>query len=176
MCCAAADSVRVCAVCVQLTSGLVWEQSQEDFEKVYRVNVTGVFLSMKHQIPALKASKGGVIINNASVVGEASSLALKGFAAYSSTKRAVIGLSEQVAADASEYGIRVVVVNPGATATEGFPEKAAQSMAEAINLPGFRKAIDSKDIAKAVAFLASDDARFITATGLTVAGGAFKVI
>jgi len=159
-----------------LTSGLIWEQSKEDFEKVYSVNVTGVFLSMKHQIPALKASKGGVIINNASVVGEVASLALKGFAAYSSTKRAVIGLSEQVAADASEFGIRVVVVNPGATATEGFPEKLSQGMAETIALPGFKKAIDAKDIAKAVAFLASDDARFITATGLTVAGGAFKVV
>ena len=55
----------------------------------------------------MKASKGGVIINNASVVGETSSLALKGMAAYGSSKRAVIGLSEQVAADASEFGTRI---------------------------------------------------------------------
>jgi len=128
---------------------------------------------MKYQIPAIKASKGGVIINNASIAGETSSLALKGMAAYASSKRAVIGLSEQVATEAAEFG---VCVNPGATATEGFPEKVAQGFAEAVALPGFRKAISSNDVAKAVAFLASDDARFITATSLTVAGGAFKLI
>jgi len=157
-------------------TGLIWEQSKDEFESIYRVNVTGVFLSMKYQIPALKASKGGVIINNASVVGETASLALKGMAAYASSKRAVIGLSEQVATEASEFGIRVVCVNPGPTASDGFPESVAQGYADKVLLPGFRKAIASKDIAKAVAFLASDDARFITATSLTVAGGAFHVI
>ena len=54
---------------VQYPQGLIWEQKVEDFDRIYKVNVTGVFLSMKYQIPAIKASKGGVIINNASVVG-----------------------------------------------------------------------------------------------------------
>ena len=51
--------------------GPVWEMKAEDFDEVYRVNVRGVFLGMKYQIPAIKAAKGGVIINNASVVGTA---------------------------------------------------------------------------------------------------------
>ena len=83
---------------------MIWEQKTEDFERTYKVNVTGVFLSMKYQIPAMKASKGGVIINNASVVGETASLALSGMAGYASSKAAVIHLSNQVACEAAEFG------------------------------------------------------------------------
>ena len=67
-------------------------------------------------------------------------------------------------------------MNPGPTTSDSIPEAMAQGYADKVLLPGFRKAIASQDIAKAVAFLASDDARFITATNLTVAGGAFHVI
>ena len=56
--------------CFQFIPGQVWEQSKKDFDAMYAVNVTGVFLSMKYQIAAMKASgKGGVIINNGSVAG-----------------------------------------------------------------------------------------------------------
>jgi len=160
------------------TPGMSWEQSKEDFEHQYAVNVTGVFLSMKHQILAMKSAKpqGGVIINNASIVGTTTSLAMKGMAAYASSKHAVIGLTEQIACEVAEFGIRVVAVNPGPVLTDGLPKEVLESFAQNVNLPGFKKLMEVADIAKAVAFLASDDARFITATSLNIAGGAFKVI
>ena len=59
-------------------------------------------------------------------IGENASLALKGFAAYTSSKAAVIHLSNQVATEAAEFGIRVVCVNPGFTASEGLPQAYAE--------------------------------------------------
>jgi len=157
------------------TSGAPWEQTKEDFERMFAVNVTGVFLSMKHQILAMKEAKqGGVIINNASTAGTRSSLAMKGFSAYSASKRAVIGLGEQVACEVSEFGIRVVTINPGAVVTEAFPKDAFENFAKMMHLPGFKKAMDVADIAHAVAFLVSDEARFITATSLDVNAGCLK--
>jgi len=125
----------------------------------------------------MKANKpqGGVIINNSSVVGLTTSKAMKS-APYISSKFAVTGLTEQVATEVSDFGIRVVAVAPGFTVSEMVPAELAESFSARTNLPGFQKPILPIDIAKAVAFLASDDARFITATSLVVAGGALKVI
>jgi len=96
--------------------------------------------------------------------------------AYSATKFALIGLTHQVACEVSEFGIRVVAINPGAVLTEALPPGAIEGFAKTINLPGFREPMHVSDIGKVVAFLASDDARFITATSLNVDGGALKVI
>jgi len=155
--------------------GPLTDLSAADFEELFRVNVLGVFLGLKHQVPAMKASKGGVIINNSSAIGITSSKALPA-TAYAASKWAVTGLTENAACEVSDFGIRVVSINPGVTLSDMISGEEGAALASKLALPGFNKPILPIDIAKAVAFLASDDARFITATSLTVSGGMFKVV
>lgn len=160
--------------------GSILEQKISDVEEVLRTNVIGVFLGIKHQAVAMKNNKdkegkqkGGVIINNGSSIALKSTKVMPG-TAYATSKWAVEGLTENAAVELSDFGIRVVSVNPGVTVSEMVPEEKGTHLAAKMHLPGFNTPILGSDIAKAVAFLASDDARFITSTSLVVAGGVGK--
>ena len=144
----------------------------EAWERVQRVNLTSVYLCCKYSIPHLLKRGGGSIINTASFV------ALLGAAtsqiSYTASKGGVLTMSRELGVQFARQGIRVNSICPGPVNTpllqELFakdPERAARRL---VHVPVGRFA-EPEEIAKAAAFLASDDASFIVATAFIVDGG-----
>ncbi|KAK7323366.1 hypothetical protein VNO77_26837 [Canavalia gladiata] len=150
-----------------------------EFDKVFSINVKGVFHGMKHAARIMIPNKKGSIISLASV---ASALGGIGPHAYTGSKHAVVGLTKNVAAELGKHGIRVNCVSPYGIATAlavaHLPEDERTEDAMAgfrnfvannANLQGVELTTD--DVANAVLFLASDDARYISGDNLIVDGG-----
>ncbi|PSS24419.1 Xanthoxin dehydrogenase [Actinidia chinensis var. chinensis] len=150
-----------------------------DFEKIFDVNVKGVFLGMKHAARIMIPLMKGSIISICSV---ASAIGGLGSHAYTGSKHAVLGLTKNVAAELGKYGIRVNCVSPYAVATSlavaYLPEEERTEDA----LLGFRDFVGrnanlqgveltAADVANSVLFLASDEARYISGANLMVDGG-----
>jgi NAD(P)-dependent dehydrogenase (short-subunit alcohol dehydrogenase family) len=143
-------------------------------EAVLDTNVLGPLLTMKHAIPLMLEGGGGSIINIASRLGI---VGIAQQAVYSASKGALIMLSKGAAIDFARQGIRVNVVAPGLTATEGivagFRRRAdpeAHRRQQESTIPVGRLATPD-EVARAVVFLASDDASYITGAVLPVDGG-----
>lgn len=157
----------------------VWDIDPDDFDDVFRVNVRGVFLAIKYVLPSMIRHKSGKIIN----IGGSSGL--RGYrhrTAYSASKWAVRGITRTVALDAGEHNINVNVVCPGIVNTPRMDrlcrEKARvrgwtyeQVHDEYVQEMALRRVTEPQDIANAVLFLASDDARNITGQEIVVDGG-----
>ena len=137
------------------------EKSEDEWEKVLSVNLTGVFLCMKYEIPHMLKQGKGVIVNTSSVAG-VSPLSLS--AAYTASKYGVVGLSKSTALAYRKSGIRVNVVCPGFIRTQ--LTKGLDSILDPEELFG-----EPIDIAKSVLWLCSDESRFITGHALVVDGG-----
>lgn len=150
-----------------------------EFDKVFNINVKGVFHGMKHAAQYLIPKKSGSIISISSV---ASSLGGLGPHAYTGSKHAVWGLTKNVAAELGNHGIRVNCVSPYCVATglalAHLPEDERTEDAMAgfrsfvgknANLQGVELTAD--DVANSVLFLASDDAKYISGENLMVDGG-----
>jgi NAD(P)-dependent dehydrogenase (short-subunit alcohol dehydrogenase family) len=144
----------------------------EAWRRVQDVNLTSVYLCCKHVIPHMQARGGGSIINTASfvaVLGSATSQI-----SYSASKGGVLAMSRELGVQFAREGIRVNALCPGPVNTpllqELFaadPERAARRL---VHVPMGRFA-EPEELAAAVAFLASDDASFITAATFLVDGG-----
>ena len=150
--------------------GSVVDETPEKWRTVMEVNVDSMFLASKAAIPAMRKIGGGAIINIASI----SALRPRGLTAYSTSKSAVIGLTKAMAVDHSAQGIRVNCVCPGDVDTPMLVDDALRRgmawtdyMAEAANRPMGRVG-QPEEVARAVLFLASDDASFITGAVLAV--------
>lgn len=150
------------------------ETSLAQWERVFAVNVTAMYLSCKYALPVMMKQGGGVIINTSSSGGEA---ALPGLAAYSASKGAVIALTRSIAVDYAAYNIRCNYLIPGVIMTEMTkkviaeqpdPEAYAENMRT--NNP-LRRFGEETEIAKAAVFLASDEATFMTGASLVADGG-----
>ncbi len=145
----------------------------ELFDRIFAVNVRGVFLGCKYAIPVMRAQGRGVIINTASTAGIRPR---PGMLAYSASKGAVVTLTKALALELAPYGIRVNAVAPVATDTPMLPvffgtenpEEARRRFLESIPLGRLNT---PEDVAHAVLFLASDEAAMITGVCLEVDGG-----
>jgi len=146
--------------------------SDEFFDQMMAVNVTAVFRLMRDALPLLKASPHGRIILIGSVM---SSFGEAGMAAYSASKHAVLGMAKSVAAEVGAHGITVNCIQPGAIDTP-MTAPAFSAMPEFrqrwIDKAALGRLGQPEDIADVAAFLASDDARFMSGHGLFVDGGA----
>ncbi len=153
-------------------AGPVTDVTEEDYRKVFDINVLGVFLSQKYEIPAMLQSGGGSIINTSSIVGH---VAMPGASVYIASKHAVEGITKTTALELAGQGIRVNAVAPGAIATEMIDRFAGTEGSEnrqwlASQHPMGRLGL-VQEIAAAVLYLASDAASFTTGISLPVDGG-----
>ncbi|MBR0828325.1 SDR family oxidoreductase [Bradyrhizobium manausense] len=148
----------------------------ESFRRVLDVNVIGVFLGMKHVLPVMLARNKGSIINTASIAGL---LGTPEVAVYSASKHAVIGLTKSAAIECSGTGVRVNCVCPGLIESRmlsaivngrngGKAPIPNEKLAERIPA---RRLGDPSEVASIVAFLASDEASYVSGSAYTVDGG-----
>lgn len=153
--------------------GNVTETSEEDWDRLISINLTGAFLFSKYAIPLMKRH-GGVIVN---VASEAGLVGIKGQVAYNVSKAGIIGLTKSCAVDFAEYGIRVNSVCPGTTDTPLVQAAINQSPnpAEARKLLERVRPLNRlgkpEEIASAIVYLASDDAAYATGSILSIDGG-----
>ena len=149
----------------------VLELSYEEWSRVINVNITGVFLCAQAFAREVIAAGGtGAIVNLASTLGV---MASPNRAAYTASKHAVTGLTKEMAMEFGEKGIRVNAVGPGVIRTP-MTERYFQSedYAETIrSIHALNRWGEPPEVAKAIAYLASDDASFVTGTTLLVDGG-----
>jgi 3-oxoacyl-[acyl-carrier protein] reductase len=154
---------------VKFKQGQVQKQmTDEMFDSVIDVNLKGVFVCTRAVAPVMMAQKSGVILNATSVVGLDGNF---GQTNYVATKAGVVGMTKVWAREMGRYGIRVNAVAPGFTATEmviSMPEKILEGMRKRTPLGRLGQ---PEDIANAYAFLASEQASFISGTVLRVDGG-----
>jgi NAD(P)-dependent dehydrogenase (short-subunit alcohol dehydrogenase family) len=148
------------------------EVTEEAWERVLRVNLTGVFLCMKYQIERMLEQGSGAIVNNASILGQV------GFAnasAYAAAKHGLLGLTRCAALEYSARGIRVNAVCPGFIVTPMLEragllsDPATRAMLEGLHAQ--KRLGQPEEVAEAVLFLASSKASFVAGHPLLVDGG-----
>lgn len=149
---------------------IIHETTIEKWNQVIEVNVTGVFLGMKHVIPKMVTNRGGSIINISSIAGLTGS---SGASAYTASKGAVRMLTKASAIDYAKDNIRVNSVHPGyieTPMTEAYfaDEKMRGWFESKTPLPRLGK---SDDVAQGVLYLASDESSFVTGIELPIDGG-----
>ena len=151
------------------------EATPEEWQQICAVNIAGTSLMAKYIVPQMKKNGGGSIINFSSVSGF---IGQSGFATYNATKFAIRGLTKCWAQDLAPFNIRVNTICPGYIYTKAFidsceklgldieEENRRASAMHLLNRQG-----KPEEVAAAAAFLASDDASFITGSDLLVDGG-----
>ncbi|MBR54800.1 short chain dehydrogenase [Candidatus Poribacteria bacterium] len=145
--------------------------SEENWDRVISVNLKGVWLGMKYQIPAMIKSGGGAIVNTSSILGFQGA---PGIPAYGASKHAVIGLTKTAALEFAQHNIRVNTICPGAIRTPMIsPLTGDSDEGERQFTRGhpFQRMGTPSEIAEAVVWLCSDSASFVTGQVLTADGG-----
>lgn len=158
-----------------------WEYDEEEFDRVTRVNLNGVFLGMRHVLPVMLEQGSGAIVNTASIGSERG---LAGACTYNASKHAVVGLTRTAAAEAGPKGIRVNCVMPGVIDTpllEGvlyplFGGDIALGKRTLGRIAPMERIGQPVEIGEVVAFLLSDAASFVTGAAWAIDGGALCTI
>ena len=148
--------------------GLIMKMSEEDFDRVLDTNLKGAFHTIRHASRYFLKQKSGKIINISSVSGV---MGNAGQANYCAAKAGVIGLTKSAAKELASRGITVNAVAPGFIKTEMtdvLKDDIKKAIMENIPMKAFG---ETEDIANAVAFLASEEARYITGQVISVDGG-----
>ena len=158
---------------------LATEMPREEFARIIDVNVTGGFLCARAAARSMRPRGAGVIVNVASV--DAQTPSAEGLVHYTTSKHAIAGLTRSLAMELAPHGIRVNAVCPGAAMTEGTVEFVKAGAPQGIDLEAQWAGIVGRtplgrlcrpdDVGRAVVFLASDMAEFVTGVLLAVDGG-----
>lgn len=163
--------------CAFNNAGIEGEQAptgqgtEENWDRVIDINLKGVWLSMKEEIPAMLKRGGGVIVNMSSVAGR---VGFQNLPAYVASKHGVLGLTKTAALDYATQDIRVNAVCPGVIHTEmidrvtgGDPE----TLEAYANMAPMERMGRPEEVAAAVVWLCSDQASFVTGEAITIDGG-----
>ncbi len=149
--------------------------SEESWDRVQSINLKGIFLCMKYEIPQMLKQGKGVIINTASTCGI---VAEPDVANYVASKHGVVGLTRAAAVDYAEKNIRINAICPATTLTDQV-RRVTNNDPEILKLLAtyqpMKRMGKPSEIAAAVLFLASDDASFMTGHPLAVDGGALAI-
>ena len=148
--------------------GSLTELSEEEWNRLVDVNLKGIWLCLKYEIPAMLEQRVGAIVNIASIAGV---VGLKGYAAYGATKGGVIALTRGAAIEYAPFGIRINAVSPGPTETQALTKLPAEQRDRVAAWQPMARNGKPEEIANAVLWLCSDAASFITGQNLIVDGG-----
>ena len=156
-------------------AGVEWtgpldQATEEQYRRIFDINVWGVLNSMRHEIPAMLKNGGGAIVNTSSAAGH---VGLPQVSVYVASKHAVEGLTKSVALEFAKQNIRINAIAPGPIATEMWDRFAGDKevSAQVISTVPTARLGRSDEIAAAVLYLASDAAKFTTGASLVVDGG-----
>src|SRR6266853_4948895 len=155
-------------------AGVEWtgpldKATEAEYRRIFDINVWGVLNSMRHEIPVMLENGGGAIVNTSSVAGH---VGLAQVSIYIASKHAVEGLTKAVALEFAKQNIRVNSIAPGVIATEMLDRFAGEEMrAQLTSIVPVGRVGASEEIAAAVLYLCSDDAKFTSGTSLVVDGG-----
>jgi NAD(P)-dependent dehydrogenase (short-subunit alcohol dehydrogenase family) len=150
--------------------GAVTDQTAESYAATFDTNVLGVVLSLKHEIRVMRAQGAGSIINISSTYGHEGAA---GASIYAASKHAVEGLTKSVALEVAESGVRVNAVAPGPTDTGMLDRFTGGEAGKAYmrSVVPMKRLGKPDELARAILFLASSDASFVTGQILSVDGG-----
>lgn len=148
------------------------EYKLEDWQHVIDINLTGVFLSMRYEIPALLNAGGGVIVNVASILGW---VGFAGSPAYVAAKHGVIGLTKSAAIEYGAQNIRVCAVSPAFIMTPMLEKAGITPGSDAYNglaqAHAMKRLGTPEEVAELILWLCSDGASFVTGSAILVDGG-----
>jgi NAD(P)-dependent dehydrogenase (short-subunit alcohol dehydrogenase family) len=156
-------------------SGRTWDVPEESWDRLIRVNLKSIYLCSRAALPTMIARKKGAIVNVASIAATRTCSS----AAYAAAKSGILGYTLQVASELGPSGVRINSVSPGFMVTpmatgerRGLSaEESARRMADMARKPPMGRMGEADDIAAAIAYLASDDAKYVTGQELVVDGG-----
>ena len=150
----------------------VGDMTEEGWNTVINVNLTGIFNCMKHELIQMASQKRGVIVNMSSVLGK---VGFSGSAGYVAAKHGIIGLTQTAALEYAHEGIRVNAICPGFVntplLTAGGMNDSEKVKHQITDLHPMKRLGKSEEVAKGFIFLASDDSSFVTGTTLEIDGG-----
>ncbi len=145
--------------------------TEENWDKTININLKGIWLCMKHELPFMLLQGKGAIVNCASVAGL---IGLPGLPAYVASKHGVVGLTKTTALENAKTGIRVNAVCPGVIKTpmvDRVTGKDKEVEKQYINMEPVGRMGEPEEVAEAVIWLCSDEASFVTGHAMPVDGG-----
>jgi NAD(P)-dependent dehydrogenase (short-subunit alcohol dehydrogenase family) len=150
--------------------GRVTDQTAESYAATFDTNVLGLLLSMKHELRAMLPRGSGSIVNISSAYG---SIGAAGASVYVASKHAVEGLTKSAALEVAGTGVRVNVVAPGTTDTGMLTRftNTADNKAALVSTVPIKRLAAPEEIAQVIAFVASDNASYMTGASIPVDGG-----
>lgn len=156
--------------------GLLDDQTVDNYQAVFGVNVLGAFLGLKYVLPIMKEQRSGAVVNTASNGGL---LGAPGMGLYVASKHAVLGLNKTAALEAADYGVRVNAVAPSGVDTQmmksietnAMPGKEAEARTAFENSVPLKRYSTPEEIADLIVFLSSEKASFISGSYYRIDGG-----